>query len=55
VKRTVMCLAKRIDSTESPDSGADIISEPRLITQFGRVREVVKSCVRKSEFRQSEQ
>ena len=31
----------RRDSTKSPASGIDPVSEPRLVSQFGRMREVV--------------
>ena len=35
----------RIYSTKSPASGASSVSEPRLMSQVGRVREVVRACV----------
>jgi hypothetical protein len=42
----------RINSTKFPALGADNVSEPRLMSQVGRLREVVCACI--SVFLQSE-
>jgi len=36
---------RRIYSTKSPASGASSVSEPKLMSQDGRVRQVVRACV----------
>jgi len=41
---TVIPKYSRINSTKSPASGASKISDPRLMPQFEKVREVVYSC-----------
>jgi len=41
---TLILIYSRINSTKSPTSDASKISEPRLMSQFERLREVVCFC-----------